>query len=442
MTAVVIAKKNSVAAGRDVNIRIVLGEKGLDVEASLKQICQDHDLDYEQLMQALRSTGYEHLVSEQVFEALNRLIAEQSLQNASSSLKYTHLAESASEAAALAESIAVSLGKVQAALESQDYGVAYSLLRELLLADTSPPSLLSQIANDCLHCGFLHFANTGQTSSFDDLLSLMSSASEVEAHPNTLYLIAEMQQEHATRQISTDGLWKNLKELRSLKEIAKDDPEDSAYVTILEGLCLRRIGERGDKQCLVEAEETLSMLSPNKHSRPIEALNNLAITQIRLFSVAGDHDAIKRAKSTLEMVPALGKNPSLSEYQAYPKFLNNYGNYYKQCLKLSKASTDYAASIEMYTAAERYWSEDDAPYEWAMLQKNKADVRSIFITQQGQVDSALLLKAHNEILASLRHRTKENAERQYERSFNVLRRIEEIARSSGISLDSENQEGS
>ncbi|WP_299919357.1 hypothetical protein [uncultured Roseobacter sp.] len=428
------ANNHSLAAGRDINLTIESGRDGFNVVAVFEAFCDNRGITNEQIMQALGVSSFEEITSEDILSALNRLAVEAKLGVIGSERKYKNLAHAAKEASAKANRIASRLSAVDEALVVRDFAKAYEGLKVLIQDDDAVSSLTQQIVEDCIQCGYLHFSNQGRTHNFEELSEVANSVeSDLIAFPTVCFL-AEMQQEHATRQKSNLLLKNSLVHINSLKDRYGNESQQSIRLILLEALCLRRLGERGDLSALQQAENLLLELVEEETDYPIEIVNTLANAQLRLHTVFQESGALERMATTLESCPDLPDDVELSELQAYPKFLNAYGNYYKQRLKLSQSSGEYATAIEKYTQAEVFWTEKTAPYEWAMIQKNKADVREIYLNNSAYFDPSILMIAHREIENSLKYRTESNAPYQFERSRIVKSRILELARKNDINL--------
>lgn len=388
-----------------------------------------------QILKALNLENFTEITQDRVFEFLNRLIFEWELGSIGGIGKYAQLAEHTEAAIDRARTLPSTFYKIDEALQKRAFGEAYNLLKSIVIDERELASINAMIVEDCYQCGYLHFANSGETADFDELFSLLDLLDPKLVSHSTLCFVAEMQQEHATRMVESQQLESNLTHVRQLLETPAMNDQASLRLKILEALCLRRLGERGNESNLREAEKIALEVWQNHSLFPIEACNTLANIQLRLFSVFGDSTALERASITLSDIPYLPDEAELTEYQAYPKCLNAHGNYFKQRLKQAASGQNYANSIEKYVAAEAFWQESNAPYEWAMLQKNKADARYVFLAGLEDPDFDTLKLAFNEINQSLRYRTKSNAEYQHKRSMEVRFRLIQLNESWGGSLD-------
>lgn len=436
MTKRIVASNRSLAAGRDINLNITIGPDGLSPIEILKQFCKEKDLNFGRIMQAIESDSSSTLSYDQLFDLLNRLSFEAELEQTIGSGKYKTLSEGAGRVAEKAQFLQTKLDTIATALNAKNYGVAYAELRGIVTGDFTTDRLSSTVVEDCFQCGYLHLANQGKTSEFDELFDLLDVIDAASVSPSTLLFVAEMQQEHATRLSSNEDLIKNLSRIRELREKLEVNLETQERLKILEALCLRRIGERGDQEALNEAESILAAIQIAGSMRPIELSNTLLNVQNRLYSRYGDESALSRAKITIESAPSLPENAELIEYQSFPKLMNAIGNYHKQVLKQTKGAPAYGSAIEFYSKTEVFWNEENAPYEWAMIQKNKADVRELFLRDLAEVDQSLIITAWVEILQSLKHRRKDNAEYQYFRSIEVQKRLEVLSSKHGVTLPS------
>lgn len=436
MTKKIIARENSIAAGRDVVLNLNIAPESLDPSTVVSALASVLKVDEAKAIELLKAGKEQELTPGRLLDALSGFSIVLNLQSEGTRQKYAALSTAADTAAVKAAELRLSLRQIANALRDSDYRVAYMSLKELMRDDECPDRLKVELIGDCLQCGYIYFSNEGRTAELPELVELLGQ-SPGDADFTVSYLILEMQQEHATRQEEPDLLEENLQRIDALlRDTPSPSEREKSKLLLLKALCLRRLGERGigNYKRLGDAEEILEKLIKSGSSERIEVINTLANVQLRLFSVFGDADALERAGVALTNLPELGEEAELSEVQAYPKCLNAYGNYFKQRTRSSGSFEDYRASMEKYSLAERFFTEGRAPYEWAMLQKNKADVRVSYLTASGMVDQDILTDAYEEINKSLRYRTPEAAGYQYKRSIAVRDRIEEIAGAARISL--------
>lgn len=427
----ITARSRSIAAGRDVNLNLILGHEGLSPTDVIKAFCKARGITDEQILQALDINNFAELTQDRVLEFLNRLIFELELGSIGEGGKYAQLAKQTETAIDRARVMQTAFSAIDEALQKRAFGEAYQLLKSILVGERKFSNINEMIVEDCFLCGYLHLANSGETKDFDELFSLLDELDPRLVSNSTLCFVVEMQQEHATRLVENQQLDSNLAQVRQLLEKPAMNDQDLLRLKILEALCLRRLGERGKEIHLREAEQIALEVWQNHSLFPIEACNTLANIQLRLFSLFGDASALERAFITLSDIPTLPDEAELTEYQTYPKCLNAHGNYFKQRLKQTTSAQNYVNSIEKYAAAEAFWQEGNAPYEWAMLQKNKADARHIFLASLQEPDFDTLGLAFDEINKSLRYRTKTNAEYQYKRSMEVRDRLIRLSDSWG-----------
>jgi len=434
MIKIVRAKNNSLAAGRDLHITLNVGSDGPQIQEAVASLAEKLGLTSEQFLDELNVASESELTADRLLFSFNQAATIQSLNQVGTSGKYKKFAAEALKVTQQVTTLESQFLEIATALEQQDYSQAYTKLKVLISATGNFPKLTPGLIEDCFQCGYLHFANHGKTSDFEELFSLLDIFDSELVSAQTIILVLEMQQEHSTRQKEEGGLQTNLKRVRSYLDTFNGEPMHLLQLQILKALCLRRLGERGDIGRLNEAETLLLSLERKASFRPVEFGNTLANIQLRIASKTGDRDALERALVTLEKVPSLPSKAEISEVQAYPKYLNAFGNYYKEKTKLKPTPSCYARSIEQYTKAELFWKEENAPYEWAMLQKNKADVRQVFMNATQKVDAEDLKAAHQEIIISLRYRTKENSEYQFQESMKVLDKITDLAEIHSIVL--------
>lgn len=265
---------------------------------------------------------------------------------------------------------------------------------------------------------------------------------------NHLYELVE-KQDIATKSDLDTLLLANKSDLERLFEngaILEDDPEYRLCKAVLN----RRIGERltrpktERKEFLLAAIELLSQLvcSSLEKSFIDKCRPELSLSYLRMFEVVSE-DVYFLEEAEKALVGADNVHSLVGPNDAYSKLtdpiaLNALGNIYKQYLRTEIGdSIHYLLAIESYTKAEDVWKEDTHGYQWAMLQKNKAESLLLNVRRLSRKDMSISVKrfllsmldeARRKIIASLAYRSKEEAPYQYAKSMSVLRDIENEAR--------------
>lgn len=313
------------------------------------------------------------------------------------------------------------------ALRRLDYLGAHRRFKAALSRATDP-RIRRLISYDYFATGYIGYSLTGDLDELGALIGTMRSGIDATSDRRLDIIVAEAHQEMGTRLLSDDILIENETLLKSLAE--KFGTSD-AYVLNLRGLLSRRLGERPGPQERREARlneacgffraiETLEIGTPKA-----EVLNNWAVTLLRLFEVTGDLRYLDMSEEKVHSIDYDTENIALADYLAMPKALNNLGNIGKQRLKTSGAISHYDQAMDSYSGTSRFWNEDVASYEWAMVQKNKAETRYEYMQLYG-FDRVMYQAAIEEISAALRHRTATDAPYQNKRTLEVLDKLQRL----------------
>jgi tetratricopeptide (TPR) repeat protein len=319
--------------------------------------------------------------------------------------------------------------EVSRALHDRRYGDAQNNIAYIMTNQLVSEADRLEFVFDYFLTGYLHLANTGISSEITQLHRQAFSEYAEKIDPMLLCLLAEMQQEVATRDLKDGPLEGSLAALEELLPRCSQHAEANEYCEILIALCLRRLGERGRTPLLEASLDLHQSLMNEQTRRPIEIANNYGIALIRYFEETRIPKYLNDARDILEGIKPPKDGSSVSEYQCFPKVLNNLGNIAKQLILVTNKSHYLLQAMECYGEAEKYWSEIESPYEWAMLQKNKAESRLFHMQVFGR-EPTLLDKAIAEIESSLKYRTQGEASWQSNRSQEVLEHLLRLRSSS------------
>lgn len=313
----------------------------------------------------------------------------------------------------------------EAAFRSQQFGSAHRLYGAAL--DTAPAEIKPQVVFDYVASGYVAYSLQSDGEGLRALLDRCDSQFVAHMDARLKMLIAEAHQEVATRQESGSMLMENDRLLCELEtEVGKDD----LRLLNLRGLLFRRLGERPENSDEVRLEYLSQAVSIFQRINAVadramgaEILNNWAISLIRTFELTTVGSWLDEAEAVLNKIDFGAKSQPLNDFLALPKGLNNLGNIGKQRLQHTKDSHWYSFAIENYGKAEKYWTESDTPYEWAMIKKNMADVRCVSMEVSGFSKKTAEV-ALSEIEESLKYRNAANAPYQYRRSMEVKLKLE------------------
>jgi tetratricopeptide (TPR) repeat protein len=417
MIKIVKAESNSIAAGGDITINLVITDGALNQQSLLRQINEKAGLDAETVFKIFGETGQNITTARNLVE---RLTLDAIAQSVELTDKYATLSDLAATRRAEAEALEEAFGEISRALSERRYGDAHKYITLVMESTAIGESSRAEFVFDYFLTGYLHLANSGIGSEIRLLHEKAFNEYARQLDPMLLCLLAEMQQEIATRDLKDVPLENCLRSLEDLLPRCDGQSEALEYCQILTALCLRRLGERRRLSLLDESIILHESLMKRPTKRTIEITNNYGIALIRYFEATQDPSYLSKAKTVLEALKPPVDGSLVSEYQCYPKVLNNLGNVAKQMIRVTKKTSLLSQAVECYSEAENYWNQTDSPYEWAMLQKNKAESR-LFHMQVFGMESELYRRAIGEVEASLRYRTDQEASWQSNRSKEVLR---------------------
>lgn len=331
------------------------------------------------------------------------------------------------------EVMAASINSGIESINDREYLKAHKIFGELL--NSNPPeNIKSLIISDYFISGYVGYSLNSNINAISDIISELRKQYRNYFDRDIDFTIAEAHQEIATRQITSDMLIENES---ILVDLLKTYGEIDIRCLNLLGLLYRRLGERedsGDNRLyyLAKALDMFAKIQRIECERmSVEARNNWSIALVRHFELTKDAGSLDKAEVVLKDIDYNATTLSLSDFLALPKSLNNRGNIYKQRMSQSHDIHDYNAAIEEYNRTDRFWDESGSPYEWAMIQKNKADVRcnymEIFGFNKNTAKAAL-----NEISQSLKYRNKSNAPYQYDKSMDIKNRLDMMLANSNI----------
>lgn len=416
MIKIVKANSNSIAAGGNITFNFTSPDGRLDEKSLLQQLSEQSGLTPDDLLKNFGVAGHTIATARNLVE---RVALDQIAQSAALSDKYGAMSAILASRLSEAQKVQTALSDVSHALQDRRYSDAHNsialILNSPLLTEKDKPEFVF----DYFLTGYLHLANTGVGSEIMLLHHTAFSQYADLLDPMLLCLLAEMQQEVATRDLKAEPLEECLKGLEELLPRCEQHTDAYEYCQILRALCLRRLGERKRISLLEKSLEIHEQLMRSSTQRPIEIANNYGIALIRYFEATGEPKYLTLAKNVLQDLKPPKDGSSVSEYQCFPKVLNNMGNIAKQLILATKHPHHLLQAIECYSEAEKYWNETDSPYEWAMIQKNKAESRLFYMQVFGK-DPGLLGKAIGEVETSLKYRNNEEASFQSGRSQKVL----------------------
>ena len=360
----------------------------------------------------LGSGSVESIIRGELKVDIQKSLLQLNLRQAYIDQKYLRLAEAVAQVSASLTRLALEAERLHYSLGRGEYGTCHEILDQLLSSDLLSGEQRPGLIFDYVQTGYIHYANSGNRSAIEDLYSRTFETDWRHLEPRLLCLLAEMQQEIATRDLDPKLLQENLQNLSQLEETCKTDHETYEHLQILRALGLRRLGERGDCSHLDEsiAIHRKLLLGPTK--RRIEISSSFGNALLRRFELTGTVSDLDQALEILSLVEKPKAEVLISELELFPRALNALGNAYRSRVNLSGKTEDFARSIECYAQAERYWSEEEFPYEWAMLQKNKAKATLVFARKQ-EVSIDFVQRAIEQAENSLLYRTLDQAPYQF-----------------------------
>lgn len=411
---IVVAKNKSVAAGRDVNITINFGtsdSKNEIVGNLLRKLGMDPEFD-----KPLIGEGKALSIEERV---RNILMVEKS---------------SASDENGTYDAYFVGISGLEASvragiqsIKDRQYLKAHKTF-EIALNSNPPEKIKTRIIYDYFISGYIGYSFVSNMDAIREIISELRLRHHKNFNRSIDISIAEAHQEIATRQTTSDMLIENE---GILVELFKTYGNDDIKCLNLLGLLCRRLGEReslGDKRLhyLTKAMDTFSKIQLIEGEQmSVEARNNWSMTLIRHFEVAKDERSLDMAETILGGIDYQAKSLPLSDFLALPKALNSRGNIYKKRMSQSADVHYYSAAIEEYDRTSIFWDESEAPYDWALIQKNKADARWEYMKISG-FNKKIAETALKEISHSLKYRNESDAPYQYNRSMDVKIQLEKM----------------
>tara|TARA_B100000508_G_scaffold60333_1_gene47173 strand:- start:208870 stop:210489 length:1620 start_codon:yes stop_codon:yes gene_type:complete len=236
-----------------------------------------------------------------------------------------------------------------------------------------------------LQSGLICYGIENRIERLTDVVDRISEG-DFELDPNSVAAMANIVQEISTRSSDTDGLSQAIGVLEKFESSSNFNHEMANAL----GLAYRRLGERGDITQLNRASDLFQLtteLAGDDALVAADAYNNAAITHIRKYQLTSDPEFLEGAKRALD--DALSIELDGSDYRSFmlcPKVYNNYGNYHKEMMGRSGELSHADAAKEKYEKTERWWTEKTAPYEWAMVRKNIAEVRLLAAQKNPSVE--------------------------------------------------------
>jgi transcriptional regulator with XRE-family HTH domain len=409
--------------GRDITINLSIDGLHFDREKLVERL-QNLGLDDAIATALLGSGTVEHLTRGELKVGIQKSLLQLNLRQAYTDQKYLHLSEAAGRVGASLARFKSKAERLHYCLGRGEYGTCHQILKQLLTSDLLSEEQRAGLIFDYVQTGYIHYANSGNRSAIEGLYTRTFQTDWHHLEPRLLCLLAEMQQEIATRDLNPKFLQENLRSLSLLEKICRPDRRTYEHLLILRALGLRRLGERGDCAKLDESITIHRKLMRRQTRRYIEISSSFGNALLRRFELTGNVSDLDQAQEVLSRVQKPKAEVLISELEAFPKALNALGNLYRHRVGLVGRTEDFARSIECYTKAERYWSEEESPYEWAMLQKNKAKATLVFAQKQ-EVTAEFVQSAIEQAENSLCYRTKEQSPYQFR---GLLEMIDELSR--------------
>lgn len=416
------ATNDSIAAGRDVSINVsnVSIEIISDAGALLSEIERQLSIEPGQISRLLgvdnQATSQELLQKLPIFQQMGALVRQAQLPESLlvSDISAENLGLNQLEQNALLQQTSVFLARY-------DFAGAYSSLSSLVKVMPRENPRYVEVRKTQLISGLIEFGCR------NDIMELQKLFAEIDADEHLLEkdseiacAAADILSEICTRQPNTEGL-------RSACRLLVDGYSEStgirrAHIANSLGLAYRRIGERDEPKTLAKAvvvlSEGLSSAEPNSFLYA-DISNNLAIAKIREFESFGNSESLEQARSLLSVaIDALSNVADPRVFLLKPKLLNNLGNTYKQEALANNCVISAKRAIQSYGRAEVIWTSDTAPYEWAMLQKNKGE--TMVVLGRMTLDKSVLERALAFADTSTKFRTIKNSPQQWASSVCVV----------------------
>jgi len=280
---------------------------------------------------------------------------------------------------------------------------------------------INDVINKYLHSGLICYGVTNKRESISKIADRIAD-SQFRLDRANVSALADVMQELGTRSVEASDLESVAVILESFKQRFELTPEIENSL----GLAYRRIGERDNLPKLELAIQTFNdALGKETSSTFLRAdiLNNQAIAFIRKFEAQHQYDDLDAAKSCLD--EAIEISERLDDYKAFmlrPKLFNNYGNLYKQKQFATANSNSVKSALEKYQVTEKWWTEQTAPYEWAMVRKNIAEV-TLSAAQTSRNISQLASVVSN-CVSSVRYRNFDNSPFQWSKTVQIALRAQ------------------
>ncbi|MEM9010618.1 MAG: hypothetical protein AAGE18_05275 [Pseudomonadota bacterium] len=419
------AENHSLAAGRDLIVNITMENGRVGAEDFIYSLSQALKIPTDQLKSFFKDSQIHSISAENISKLIERLVIELDIQDHMRQGRYSKLENITAQVSESFQKLSVTLSNLESLIAQRKYREAHSEIHEIITDRLLPENYTGELIFDYFQTGYLAFANEGDRSAVQRLCRQAENEYGEHLSPALIVLLAEMEQEYATRDDDTVLLKENLRLLQNLINRHPHTRLSLEYIDILIGVCQRRIGERNEPEFLDLAEKKFRQCLLKETRRNIEISNNLAITLVRKFENSGKIEELNEAETVLKEIKIPEDSSLISEFQSYPKSLNNLGNVFKQRIKIEPRADFVSEAIRLYSEAEKYWTEENAPYEWAMLQKNKADTRLAF-GQAVFVGEEFLKKGLEGIKDALRYRTLEDAPYQYKKTVSVKEGIKAL----------------
>lgn len=364
VTQIGIKSSGDVIAGSKYEIRneIKMYFGSLDKIASILQDFQKHDIDYYDNNYIDAALKYESILHE--YESLisnKNLISDMELKKIGN----------------LIELAAISINELK-------FGEAHDFLSKAInLISEKNKHKLNKVYKEYFLTGFIYYSSINDTKR---LLSFINNPDSILDLENQKIVIDALQ-EQDSRKLSLDSLKTTLKTIESIYNYFPD--ESKPIIANSLGLAHRRIGERGEIEELDKAISIFSnainlvkSFSYGKDSNnfiEIELLNNKGISLIRKYEISRLEKYLDDAESDLEKsfyILEHIENEDIDPryYTIKPNVYNNLGNLWKQKAKIHLNLIYSTKAIYFYDQSEKYWSRDNFPYFWSIVQKNKSEV--------------------------------------------------------------------
>tara|TARA_R110000868_G_scaffold162329_12_gene393503 strand:+ start:27081 stop:28673 length:1593 start_codon:yes stop_codon:yes gene_type:complete len=302
-------------------------------------------------------------------------------------------------------------------LENGEFIQAHSDFEYVLdHCDSLESGKVGDVINKYLHSGLICYGVNNNKTNISNIVNRITS-SELRLDVTNISALSDVMQELSTRDTDATGLHSVVSILENFRNKTEFTPEVENSL----GLAYRRLGERGDEAKLELAIESFSnALQKEKEATFLRAdiLNNKAIAYVRRFEATHRTENLELAKSCLE--EGIRISERIDDYRSFmlcPKLHNNFGNYYKQRNIAEPSQELLALALAEYGRTDEWWTEKTAPYEWAMVQKNIAEVILPVAEKDQDVDALQSVIAH--CLNAVRYRDIENSPFQWLKTMRI-----------------------